>query len=351
MNAGSLLSMTHLKRILPDWLGRLRRSISLFRADRRHNRQRSRREPSILVVRDLDRLIDYQRPYLDWLGTNRPDIAARLRLARLTPVPPRLDDASLVITWLPDSLRDRFPRKYRWSQRLERRCRARSLPIVNPPSITSDGVKSCSLPIIGGTGVRVARAIPLRSAKARKTLLEQMQPPLIIREDLTHGGGRNDLIEQPEQLRRVDWSQFECPVALEFIDVRSPDGLYRKYRYVLFGGRGIPRHLILSRDWFVHAEKRIEGKDALAEELEYLNRDDPHHEALDRARRALRLDIVAFDYSIDRDGRLVVWEPNPTPTLWAPFNEDPRFDYQRPQMDRIYRELTAYLLERAGMKD
>jgi hypothetical protein len=42
-----------------------------------------------------------------------------------------------------------------------------------------------------------------------------------------------------------------------------------------------------------------------AEEIRYLDRPDPNHVALDRARRALGLDLAACDYSYDRDGRMV----------------------------------------------
>ncbi|HUO84829.1 MAG TPA: hypothetical protein VM534_06905 [Thermoanaerobaculia bacterium] len=332
-------------------IGILRKWLWLLRSDWRHNRRRARAASFILVVRDLDRLFDYQEFYLRWLRENLPEAASRIRLARLGPVSPRVGRAALVVAWLPDSLRDRFPVRYRWSCRLEARCAARSIPIVNPASVTSDGVKSISLPVIAATGIRTARVVPLRTPEARATLLDRLSPPLFIREDLTHGGGPHDLIEHPGQLREVAWHRYQCPVAVELIDVRSPDGYYRKYRYVLIGERGFPRHLIISRNWFVHAGERIGGQAAIDEEVAYLEGPDPNHERLDRARRALGLDLVAFDYSYERDGSLVVWEPNPTPTLWWRGNEEREDPYDRPYVERIYEALTRYLFERAGMME
>ena len=42
------------------------------------------------------------------------------------------------------------------------------------------------------------------------------------------------------------------------IAVRDPrDGLYRKYRFVAARDYGVPRHLIVSRHWEVHARQRV----------------------------------------------------------------------------------------------
>jgi hypothetical protein len=49
----------------------------------------------------------------------------------------------------------------------------------------------------------------------------------------------------------------------------------------------------------------------LEEELAYVSARDPFHQPLQAARQALGLDIVGFDYSIDREGQIVVWEANP----------------------------------------
>jgi hypothetical protein len=46
---------------------------------------------------------------------------------------------------------------------------------------------------------------------------------------------------------------------------------------------------------------------------------------------------------------LVVFEPNPFATLWAWFNTETRYDYQRPCLERLYATLCAYWLERSGL--
>ena len=85
--------------------------------------------------------------------------------------------------------------------------------------------------------------------------------------------------------------------------------------------------------------------------MAYLRAEDPNHEILQRAQRALGFDVVAFDYSYDRDGRLVVWEPNPFANLWQGFNRDAYYDYQQPFLARIYDALLTYYVGRSRLDD
>jgi hypothetical protein len=139
-------------------------------------------------------------------------------------------------------------------------------------------------------------------------------------------------------------------VVVQYHDVQSPDGCFRKWRYLVVGNGGAPRHLVISRRWVVKAQRRVNDGAALGEELTYTDaRRDPHQEILVRGARALGLDVVAFDYAVTKDGELVVFEPNPFATLWAAFNQEPRYAYQRPCVERLYATLCAFWLERAGL--
>jgi hypothetical protein len=112
----------------------------------------------------------------------------------------------------------------------------------------------------------------------------------------------------------VDLKRFLRPVAMEFIETRDPrDGFYRKYRYVAAGDTGVAVHLHVKDHWFVKGANQLYSEEIREEDAAYLLGPDPNHEVLQRARRALRLDFVAFDYSYDRARRLVVWEANPYP--------------------------------------
>jgi hypothetical protein len=103
---------------------------------------------------------------------------------------------------------------------------------------------------------------------------------------------------------------------VELIDVADlQDRLYRKFRYIAAGDIGVSQHLQISSGWITKGFARIRSDQTRQEELDYIAAQDPNHDALQRARRALGLDLVAFDYGYDRDGRMVVWEANPYPYI------------------------------------
>jgi len=85
--------------------------------------------------------------------------------------------------------------------------------------------------------------------------------------------------------------------------------------YVAAGYTGISLSLHATPNWLTRGTQSLETPRIIAEEAAYVARPDPNHEALQRAREALELDFVAFDYGYDRDGQVVVWETNPYPTI------------------------------------
>jgi len=194
-------------------------------------------------------------------------------------------------------------------------------------------------------GVPMPKVVPIADPRE---LPENLAFPVIAREDRRHGGPMY-LCRDDQELANVPWHELREPVVVEDRDVRSPDGRYRKWRYLVAGEDGAPRHLVIGRKWVLKAPKRIHDDAAIAEELAYAStRADPHQEILIRAAKALDLDVVAFDYGRTRSGELVVFEPNPFATLWAWFDDEARYGYPRPCVERPYGMLCAFWLERAG---
>ena len=60
------------------------------------------------------------------------------------------------------------------------------------------------------------------------------------------------------------------------------------------------------------------------------------------------LDLVAFDYSYDASGQLVVWEANEYPDLSFPAGAD--VEYTRPFVERSYAAIAAMYLRAAGSR-
>ena len=142
---------------------------------------------------------------------------------------------------------------------------------------------------------------------------------------------------------------MQRPVAAEFIDVRDPrDGLYRKYRYIVAGPFAVPRHLIVSRTWEVRAAQRLRNRETRDEEIAYLEHPEPNHMLFHRIQQSLRLDLVAFDYSYDAQGQLVIWEANPYPGL--DYAKGPDVEYTRAYVERSFAAVTAMHLDAGGLE-
>ncbi|MEM7284053.1 MAG: hypothetical protein AAF438_20795, partial [Pseudomonadota bacterium] len=267
-------------------------------------------------------------------------------LARLPGFDVSANNVSLMVPWLQDPLRDLWPQKYVQASRIQARCLAQGAAVINPVERLSISRKSVSLPLLSEAGVRTAKVVRVDPRQPER-LLDDLTFPFILRDDIVHGCP-TQLINQAADLREVNWSSWSSPIALEFIDTRSPDGFFRKYRYCLFGENGHNRHLIISNEWYVHADQRDFAEAHLAEEADFCHAEkNAHHDAFNQMRLALGLDCVAFDYGFDNQGQLVVWEPNPFPLLYNPdasYGSSPEF------VNPMYQKLLSYLLMKAKIE-
>jgi len=160
--------------------------------------------------------------------------------------------------------------------------------------------------------------------------------PLIVRRPATHRGRTMVLVEDEDQFR----SAIAAPgdyFAIEFVDYRSDDGLYRKYRVWSFGGRQVFRHLAVTEHWIVHVtpgnELMINRPDLIEEELRLMER--PEGAFPDEVRpivaaigERLGLDYFGVDFGFHPDGRMVLFEANATMTFF-PMVPHPRFAFRQ----------------------
>jgi hypothetical protein len=329
-------------------LRRLAHGLRVRLRDAAHNRRGRHYRRRILVLRHGRNNWNYNEHFLAWVATHAPAALERFELRRVpSPVAVHAGHC-LLVPWLQDPLRERFPRLHAQTKALELACAQRGVATVNPPDALSNAVKTRAAEIIRSVGVRTPRMVPITDVTGFLDSLSGLRPPFIVRENDRHGGPMF-LIEQPDALAHVPFARLSAPIGSEYVDTRGADGLYRRYRYVAIGDRGIPRSLRISTSWESRREMRVFNAATHAEEHAYLERPDPNHDALQRARRALGFDVVAFDYAYDTTGALVVFEPNPLPNLWDPTGDA---EFQRTQhalFDVIYGTLLRYYLERAGL--
>jgi len=320
-----------------------------FAHDHRMNKIILKNSPHILFVRDIHSIKGYNNHFINWTKEHFPRAARHIRLARVTWLPASLKNTALIVPWLQDPLKECNPTCYQRAIRLENACISLGIPVINPVETLSHSIKSRSLPIINHCGIRTAKVIKIPDPSVFDPAKHDLPYPFFIREDYLHGGSEF-MVNSADDIKKINWSDFSNPIALEFINVQNKDGLYRKYRYFLMGDIGIQKHLIVSENWRVHFKNRIDPDAAKNEELEYLDlASDPNHDILNKARQALQFDTVAFDYSYDQENRLVVWEPNPFPLLWETYYQDPSLAYYSPYFDKLYKDLLKFYLKKANM--
>lgn len=211
--------------------------------------------------------------------------------------------------------------------------------IVNrPQAVLQSGRDKIAAALAGTPGLRVPRVARLAGGKPRMAVkaIERlgMAYPLIVRQAGTHTGNIVGLIESEEALlpaiaRAGDY------FATEFVDYRSADGLFRKYRVFFFGDRTVFRHMIIFDEWSVHGGSRmrfmVDRPELMEEEKRLFTLPGSPFEAefqpiFREIRSRIPLDFFGLDFGIDGDGEAVLFEANATMNFFPPVT-DPRFDY------------------------
>ncbi len=198
-------------------------------------------------------------------------------------------------------------------------------------------------------GVRTPAVARITDIQAFRSNLMRFSPPLLVREELGHNTGNPiSLVKSIEDARRIPLEQYENPIAVEFVDVCSADGLVRKFRYMAMGDLGVAHSLQISRNWEVRGGTRdVTGEAAREEEVRYTSHGDRNHDHFQKVRRGLDLDFVAFDYSYDHQGRVVVWEINVLPGLDLP--DEPEIAHVLPTYERAMAATAKMYLQYAGL--
>ena len=142
--------------------------------------------------------------------------------------------------------------------------------------------------------------------------------------------------------RFLDASDAEMAALTRFVDYRSADGLYRKYRVAMVEGRPYLCHLAVSAHWMVHylnagmdadAGKRADEAAAMASfDAGFARR---HGAALATIAGILTVDLFSIDCAELPDGRLLVFEADTAAILHA-MDPPAVFPYKLPQMARVF---------------
>lgn len=140
---------------------------------------------------------------------------------------------------------------------------------------------------------------------------------VLIRPEHSHAGlGLARIVDAPGRdsylAAHADETGF---ILTPFVDTRSPDGLFRKYRVVFVDGRWLPVHMAIHSDWAVwyynanmqaHPERRREEEAFLADPRAVLG--EAAQRGLDHIGQRIRLDYFGVDFGVAPDGRAVLFE-------------------------------------------
>lgn len=194
-------------------------------------------------------------------------------------------------------------------------------------------------------GIRLVRSVA--AVRVSAGALDSIESPAVVRPADTHAGRGLALIGSSQELRdhaaRFPSSAYDVA---PFVEYRSNDGYYRKYRVVMVGGRAYPYHLAISPRWIVHYQSSPMHEHVWMREEEEAFLQEPQRifpqwgASMEAIAKALGLDYVGLDLTRLADGTMLVFEADPAMLV---HDEDAEsiFAYKRPFVARIRDALTA----------
>jgi glutathione synthase/RimK-type ligase-like ATP-grasp enzyme len=214
-------------------------------------------------------------------------------------------------------------------------------PILNrPDAVRATGRLANARRLGRGPDVRAPRMVLLRRRRAAALCDPGVGFPLLLRPPGFHTGQHFARVETPEELAEAAAAMpGDRLLAIEALPARGADGMARKCRVMLIGGRCYPLHLAISSDWKVHyfTAAMAERPESRAEERRFLA-DMPGYlgpracAALAWIGTQLGLDYCGVDFAVGADGRLLLFEANATMALVPPPAGE-MWDYRRPAFE------------------
>ena len=233
-------------------------------------------------------------------------------------------------------------------------------PVVNDPSHVIRVARDNAYKLLHGIpGVSIPPTTRIRrphleymARQATEGEAEQdgMIFPMIVRPLDSHAG--HDLYkiatgaELAEKLASLPGNDFYVS---PFVDYRSTDGQFRKYRVILIEGRPYACHMGISDHWMIHYLNAgmADSADKRAEEAAFMADFDSafaqrHATALARIHQAIGLDYLGIDCAETLDGDLLIFEVDHAMVVHAMDPVDV-FPYKQPAMHKLFAAFRALL--------
>jgi hypothetical protein len=193
-----------------------------------------------------------------------------------------------------------------------------------------------------------------QGARAVEDVLAGARFPIIARPEDSHAGKGLEKLDDCAALAAYLAARSERDFSIApFIDYRSSDGLYRKYRIALIGGRAYACHMAVSQHWMIHylnaeMRQRAERRAEEAHFFEHFDRFAARHAAAFAAiDERFGLDYIPFDCGETPDGKLLVFEAG-TNMIVHSMDPPDLFPYKPPQMQKVFGAFHAMLRAACG---
>ncbi len=240
-------------------------------------------------------------------------------------------------------------------------------PVLNMPQKIRNTEREQLYALLGGhpkisvpTTIRCNRALLGDLGQGSLTIsdvLPGLDFPVIVRPVGAHAG-RN--LEKLTCYTKIESYLKNCQdpefFVSEFLDYRSADGAFRKFRIVFVNGHPLPCHMAIADEWkvwYLNAEmgrsraKRAEEEDFMVN----FNRGFGvrHGEALSAIAQSIELEYFGVDCAESSDGRLIVFEAD-NALIVHDMDSDQVFPYKKPQMQNIFSAFVDMVLSRKDSK-
>lgn len=226
---------------------------------------------------------------------------------------------------------------------------AAGLPVLNPPDrVARTGRADLPGLLAGIEGAMVPVVMRIEGSEP----VLGIDLPVLIRPLGSHGGEGLCRVETDVALAQA-LSSAQGGHVTRYVDYRSSDGFFRKYRMIFVDRVVYPYHLAIGPDWIVHYWTAGMETDAARREEEARFLADPFRvlgpvasAAIDAIARRLDLDYAGIDFSLLPDGRVLVFEANAAMLVHP--EHDAVFAYRNAAVGRILDAFAAMILSRSA---
>ncbi|MGB6954246.1 MAG: hypothetical protein WBE54_03250 [Bradyrhizobium sp.] len=238
-------------------------------------------------------------------------------------------------------------------------------PLLNPPQRIGnldrdklhgllDGIEGLEIPPTTGASREQLTEISL-SVLSPSDISVGISFPIIVRPRGSHAGKG---LAKLDDAAAVEYYLGEHPqesfFISRFVDYRSDDGLFRKYRIVFIDRKPYACHLAISDRWdiwYLNAAMAA-SSDKRSEEAAFMRTFDSgfaqrHRAALAGLSKRIGLDYFTVDCAETKQGSLLIFEADNTAIV---HDMDPQdvFPYKVPQMRKVFEAFAAMLHRRSG---